>query len=105
LQLAHSTCLDTVDTLTDIVHRIRGWCALGGYAVLSMFNDRSHSWEGHPEGFAPLLVSHSKILKLWLGWELLFASDTNLTDSHGGGEVHTHSISRLLLRKPRRGLA
>lgn len=93
-------CLSDGSAIRRLVRRLQLATKAGGWHVICVFNDRSHDLSAH-RGFAPCLLGHTAYLSLYEGWHLEIATDRDLTESHPHNEiVHTHSMTRLLVRKP-----
>jgi 2-polyprenyl-3-methyl-5-hydroxy-6-metoxy-1,4-benzoquinol methylase len=72
----------------------------GGYQVICAFNNRYQELHAHPE-FRPCLLAHAEYLEAYAAWQVVAASDSDLTEQHPhNGIVHTHSMTRILVRKP-----
>jgi tellurite methyltransferase len=70
-----------------------------GIFILCAFNSRKQDLKAHPN-FNPLLISHSKYLKLFQLNEVLFESDEDLFETHPHNNIpHMHSMTRLIIRK------
>lgn len=71
-----------------------------GYFIVCAFNNRKQDLSAHP-GFSPTVLPHEEYGRLFKGWEILEFTDTDLTETHPhNGIQHTHSMTRLLARKP-----
>lgn len=76
----------------------------GGFNIVVAFNDRSQDIEAAHPGFKPALVSHSDYVRFYEGWEMWHVSDSDLVESHPHNRIeHTHSMTRMLARKPADG--
>jgi hypothetical protein len=92
-------CLADAAEVAATVRRLQVATAPGGYHVLCAFNDRQQDLAGHP-GFSPTLLRHSAYLGLYLGWEVVYASDEDLHETHPhNGVPHAHSLTRVLARR------
>ncbi len=86
---------------------VRSLCALlqdatkeGGYLILCAFNDRFQDLSAHP-GLTPTLLPHATYLDMFAGWDIVEASDKDLHETHPNNNIpHTHSMSRIIARKP-----
>ena len=93
-------CLADEPEVARLVDRLQATCMPSGLHVLVAFNSRRQELEAHP-GFHPTLLPHAGYLDLYSGWEVLTASDTDLTETHPHNQIeHTHSMTRLIARKP-----
>lgn len=93
-------CLESEDQIRRVVERLKAITRLKGWNVVCSFNNRFQQLEAHP-GFEPTLMSHSQICELYHTWSLAHCSDSDLTEVHPhNGIVHTHSMTRILARKP-----
>ena len=91
-------CMANTDVVFTTIRKIQNATVAKGYNILVALNDRFQDLSGHP-GFAPCLVAHSHYIRAYDPWELLHASDSNLTEIHPHNRIpHTHSITRLLAR-------
>lgn len=92
-------CLTSDSAVREVTTRFQRATQVGGYHVLCAFNDRRQELHAHP-GFSPCLLPHGSYLTLYSSWEILRASDTDLTETHPHNRVtHTHSMTRILARK------
>jgi len=83
-----------------LVSALQNTTAPGGYQIICAFNDRHQELHAHPD-FRPCLLAHIEYLEAYAGWHVVAASDSDLTEQHPhNGIVHTHSMSRILVRKP-----
>lgn len=72
-----------------------------GINVIVAFNNRNQDLSAHP-GFNPTLLSHQYFLLCYADWELLLATDEDLTETHPHNNIeHTHSMTRIAARRPR----
>jgi 2-polyprenyl-3-methyl-5-hydroxy-6-metoxy-1,4-benzoquinol methylase len=87
-------------TWANLVSALQRTTAPDGYHVICAFNDRYQELDAHPE-FRPCLLAHSEYLEAYAGWHVVAASDSDLTERHPHNNiVHTHSMTRILARKP-----
>lgn len=93
-------CLSHATEIRELHSRLCRCTRAGGYHVVCAFNARKQELESaHPE-FSPCLLAHQDYLDLYAGWDLLVASDSDLTEVHpNNGIEHTHSMTRILARK------
>jgi tellurite methyltransferase len=92
--------LHCLDDISSEVRRFQGGTKPGGWHVICAFNDRFQDLSAHP-GFRPTLLPHVAYLALYAGWEIVAASDLDLTETHPhNGITHTHSMTRILARLP-----
>lgn len=93
-------CLDNREQIASVINEAQEATIIGGYNVISAFNDRYQDLSGHPDTFVPCLLKHNDYLMLYIGWEIINATDTDLLDIHPNNNIpHCHSITRLLVRK------
>ena len=93
-------CLKSISDIEKTIFRIQEMTKLSGFNVLSSFNDGPQDMNGHSEGFIPTLISHSRDMDLYHGWEIIRESSEVQRDSHpNNGVEHSHSISRILARR------
>lgn len=92
-------CLRDRTEIDEVVTKLQKATATNGWNVVCAFNDRFQELSAHP-GFTPKLLPHADYLAMYSGWELIHASDSDLTETHPhNGIVHTHSMTRILARK------
>jgi 2-polyprenyl-3-methyl-5-hydroxy-6-metoxy-1,4-benzoquinol methylase len=92
-------CLDSADEVRAIIERLGQATRAGGYHVVCAFNDRRQELHAHP-GFSPTLLKHEAYLDLYRGWHHLFATDTDLYETHPHNNIpHTHSMTRIIAQK------
>jgi tellurite methyltransferase len=92
-------CLSDPGQIEAVVKKLQKATKNHGYNILCAFNDRSQDLAAHPE-FTPCLVNHRFYLALYSGWEVIEASDTDLTEIHPHNNIeHTHSMTRILAQK------
>lgn len=93
-------CMPNESTIRSEIARYQAGTVAGGWHVLCAFNSRHQELTAHPD-FKPTLLSHSTYSGLYSEWEVLVASDTDLTETHPHNLItHTHSMTRILARKP-----
>ncbi len=93
-------CLASESQVRRAVHRIQCATAPRGFNVICAFNARSQDLTAHPH-FDPVLLSHGVYVGLYANWQLLHSTDRDLNEVHPhNGIRHTHSMTRLLARKP-----
>lgn len=92
-------CLPTVEDVRLSVEKLQEATVAGGFNVLCAFNDRAQDLGAHP-GFTPVLLTHSEYERMYRGWTILSASDSDLHEVHPHNEIpHAHSMTRLLAMK------
>jgi SAM-dependent methyltransferase len=92
-------CLNGKGEVEDIVRRLQAATVPGGYHVVCAFNDRAQDLRAHPK-FEPTLLAHDWYLNQYQGWDVLYASDEDLHETHPhNGVPHAHSLTRILARK------
>lgn len=92
-------CLQGKDEIQTLQLRLSRATKAGGYHVVCAFNSRQQDLRAHP-GFRPCLCDHSFYLDLYRDWDLLSATDSDLTEVHpNNGIRHSHAMTRLLARK------
>ncbi len=95
-------CLQNQREVDRVTHALKDATKAGGHQVICTFNSRSQDLRAHP-GFRPCLLPHQHFLELFGDWEIIASSDEDLTESHPHNKiVHTHSMTRLIARKPLR---
>lgn len=92
-------CMSSTAEVLDVLANLQGATRVGGYNVICAFNDRKQELHAHP-GFLPCLLSHSAYMAAYSLWEVLRASDSDLTETHPHNNLkHTHSMTRILARR------
>ncbi|HLJ48976.1 MAG TPA: class I SAM-dependent methyltransferase [Bryobacteraceae bacterium] len=92
-------CMPSIPELMDVLARLQNATRVSGHFVLCAFNSRRQELDAHP-GFAPTLLSHADYLAAFSGWQIVAASDTDITERHPHNNIeHTHALTRLLARK------
>jgi cyclopropane fatty-acyl-phospholipid synthase-like methyltransferase len=92
-------CLSDAHAVEEIVGKLQQTTRPGGLHLVCTFNDRSQDLSAHP-GFQPFLASHSWYLARYATWEVLEASDADLTERHPHNDrLHTHSMTRVVARR------
>ena len=94
-------CLPDEGAVRSVLARLATATRPGGLHVVCVFNDRSQDLSAHPE-LTPVLLSHAWYCQRYANWQVIEATDSDLTESHPHNErVHTHSMTRLVARQPR----
>lgn len=92
-------CLPTREDVFNVLAHLQAATTPSGFNVICAFNKRFQELEAHP-GFKPCLLEHSDYVSMYASWEILAASDENLTETHPhNGLEHTHSMTRILARR------
>ena len=96
-------CLSNIETVTFACEKMRYLTKPRGYLVVCTFNDRrSVDRVAHPNLNACLLP-HEFYVDQFSKEEILYETDEDLTETHPNNNVlHTHSITRLIIRRRRR---
>jgi cyclopropane fatty-acyl-phospholipid synthase-like methyltransferase len=94
-------CLASAGQISTVIERLQAATKGGGVHVICAFNGRRQEFaDAHP-GFHPCTPDHQHYLDAYRGWEMLEVSDTDLVETHPHNNVrHTHSMTRLIARKP-----
>lgn len=93
-------CLSTEAEVYSVIDKAKNATKVGGYHVVSVFNDRDQDLKGHSDDFHPILLSHESYLDKYKGWNIIAESDSDLPDIHPNlGIKHKHSITRILAQK------
>ncbi len=93
-------CLGSTKRLTETVQSLQQATRPSGYHAVCTFNDRAQDLRAHP-GLKPLLQSHAWYLSQYKGWDIVLATDEDLSEVHPhNGITHTHSMTRILARRP-----
>lgn len=92
-------CLAQRHEILSLISRLQSATRRGGYHVVCAFNDRHQQLHAHP-GFHPCLLTHQEYLAAYSTWQVIAASDSDLTEAHPHNRIqHTHSLSRILASK------
>jgi tellurite methyltransferase len=92
-------CMQCAAEVGATLLRLREAIRPSGYLVMCAFNERRQELSAHP-GFTPCLLSHVKYVGLFSEWQIIAASDADLTERHPHNAIeHTHSLTRILARK------
>jgi SAM-dependent methyltransferase len=93
-------CLRNQEEVSSMISKLQKATKAGGYNIVCAFNNRHQDLTAHPD-FEPTLLDHIFYVDCYSDWELVFVSDSDLTESHPNNNiVHTHSMTRILARKP-----
>ena len=93
-------CLSTKDEVLDVVNKAKLSTKIGGYNVLSAFNDEEQDLAGHASSFSPILLAHDEYAVLYQDWKIIECSNTILDDEHPHNHIkHKHSITRILAQR------
>lgn len=80
--------------------RLQSWVQPGGLLAIAAFN----TLVPIPEDLQAIMpdppVGSTEVREAFAGWSMVFARSHVYDDEHEGGIRHTHSIDRLVLRKP-----
>jgi SAM-dependent methyltransferase len=94
-------CLSTVSEIERGVAKMQDATRVGGLNVVYSFNDGPQDMRGHSASFRPTLIPHQHYLSLYSGWSVLRESNIVQSDKHPHNDIdHSHSITRLLAKKP-----
>lgn len=93
-------CLRDAETARNVLYETKKSLRHGGTYILVAFNDGPHDLSAHP-GFRPLLLSHAWYLSEFNDWNVSYATDTILHETHPHNALpHFHSITRLIAQHP-----
>jgi SAM-dependent methyltransferase len=93
-------CLPNETAVRFALGRLADATKPGGLHIVCVFNDRSQDLSAHP-GFAPVLLPHHWYRERYASWRILEATDQDLTERHPHNLIeHTHSMTRLVARRP-----
>lgn len=93
-------CLSTIDEVINVVGNVKLSTKIGGYNVISVFNNEIQDLSGHSSKFKPLLLGHDEYVDLYKDWKIIENSNTVLEDEHPHNKIkHRHSITRLLVQR------
>jgi 2-polyprenyl-3-methyl-5-hydroxy-6-metoxy-1,4-benzoquinol methylase len=94
-------CLDSENEVFEAIAGMKRLVHPGGLAVFSAFNDGEHDMRGHGDDFSPVLVPHKALVGAFADWEIIEQSSVVQADVHPNNNIpHSHSISRILARRP-----
>jgi ubiquinone/menaquinone biosynthesis C-methylase UbiE len=94
-------CLINQTEVQPTISKLQRATKVGGYNIVCAFNNRFQDLSAHPD-FAPTLLDHIFYVNCYADWELVYVSDSDLTETHPNNNiVHTHSMTRILARKIR----
>ena len=95
-------CLSTIDEIRSVMDNVKSSTKIGGYNVISVFNNGVQDLSGHSLKFKPLLLGHDEYVDLYKDWKIIENSNTVLEDEHPHNKIkHKHSITRLLVQRMR----
>lgn len=95
-------CLSTLEEVKSVMDNVKLSTKIGGYNVISVFNNDTQDLSGHSLKFRPLLLGHNEYLDLYKDWKIIKNSNTVLEDEHPHNKIkHRHSITRLLVQRMR----
>ena len=93
-------CYATEEEIVNTVNEAKKATKIGGYNVISVFNNEVQDLHGHATDFVPMLLPHQFYIDLYSDWKLIASSDTVLDDEHPNNNIkHKHSITRMLVQK------
>jgi cyclopropane fatty-acyl-phospholipid synthase-like methyltransferase len=96
-------CLRDKAHIDHTVKKLQNATRQSGYFAICAFNDRHQELSAHP-GFTPTVLQHQHYVHLFSEWDLLVCTDSDLVETHPhNGIQHTHSMTRVLARKPIQG--
>ncbi len=93
-------CLSTLSEVLDVVKTVKQSTKIGGYNVISVFNNDIQDFSGHSSKFHPILLSHDEYMNMYSDWKIIESSNTILEDKHPHNKIsHKHSITRMLVQR------
>jgi tellurite methyltransferase len=93
-------CLKSPEAIETMISRIQKMTKMSGINVISSFNDGPQDMNGHDSDFFPTLISHSRFVELYQGWNMLKETNEIQKDIHPHNHVgHSHSITRILAQR------
>jgi hypothetical protein len=94
-------CFGSWRSIAETIKKFQTGTKIGGYNIIVAFNSRKQDLRAHPK-LRPCLVDHRAYVNSYSEWQLVYASDTDLKESHPDTNIiHTHSLTRMLARKIR----
>jgi 2-polyprenyl-3-methyl-5-hydroxy-6-metoxy-1,4-benzoquinol methylase len=95
-------CLTSEEEIVRALHLIKRLTRPGGLNAISAFDDGPQDMSGHVATFKPTFARHARYVQAYDGWEIVESSSQVQTDVHPhNNKEHSHSITRVLARKPR----
>lgn len=92
-------CFETPLQIFDTIAKFKLITAGAGLHLLCAFNNRFQDLSAHP-GFKPTLIRHDEYLGAYRDWDIVFATDSDLTEIHPhNGIEHRHSMTRIISRR------
>lgn len=92
-------CLKSSEQIVSTVKKFQTATRVGGRHIVCAFDIGQHDLAAHP-GFTPTLLSHSTYLSFYAGWEIEYATSEQLYETHPNNNLpHTHSLTRIIVRK------
>lgn len=89
-------CFRSFEEVASTVHSLQEATDSPGYHIVCAFNDRHQDLSAHPD-FSPLLLKHEQYLDLYTGWQIVYASDEDLPETHPHNCIpHLHSMTRII---------
>lgn len=93
-------CMESEAEVLSVTSSMQAWTKKGGMNVICAFNGRRQELSAAHPGFEPALLAHDKYLSLYRGWEIIYATDEDLYESHPHNEVpHVHSMTRMICKR------
>ena len=93
-------CLNSKAEVQSTVARLQNCTKPNGYHALAALNVRHQDLKAHPN-LKPCLLDHVEYASLYTGWCCLWVEDAELHEIHPDTQIpHTHSLTRILARKP-----
>lgn len=93
-------CLHSKEEIIKVIKKMQSFTEIGGYNVLSSFNDKYQDLSGHPKSFNPTLLSHNEYIEIYKEWKIIEESSDIQDDIHPNNNIkHKHSITRILAQK------
>jgi SAM-dependent methyltransferase len=93
-------CMKSSEDVAKVIDELKDATGRGGYNILCAFNERQQDIQAAHPNFHPTLLPHRFYIERYSEWDLLYATDTDLVETHPHNSIrHTHSLTRILARK------
>jgi cyclopropane fatty-acyl-phospholipid synthase-like methyltransferase len=93
-------CLESLETIYDLVRKIKEWTKVGGYLVGSAFTNEIPPPECQPYLAMESFLQKDELFDLFNDWIVLDFENDMITETHPTSNIeHQHSLSRIIARK------
>lgn len=73
-------CLSTKKEVEQVVANVKKSTKIGGYNVISAFNNEVQDLSGHADDFHPILLKHQEYIKMYSDWKVVESTNEILQD-------------------------